>query len=225
MQTFSLPKHPTTLIFDIDSTLYTCPEYAHEQIDSQVRHFAALRGMSADAARALVADYRRKYAADHNGKRISLGNLLTAFGISIEESIAWRKTLFNPADYLHRDDKLIATLTALAGHYALACVTNNPVQPARATLAALGIDELFPHVIGLDTCGKSKPAREPLELALTQLHAHAADCISIGDRYDIDLALPLEMGMGGILVSGVEEVYTLPKLLASHTASCDTTKL
>jgi phosphoglycolate phosphatase/putative hydrolase of the HAD superfamily len=38
-------------------------------------------------------------------------------------------------------------------------------------------------------------------------------CIAIGDRYDIDIALPLELGMGGILVDGVEEVYKLPEIL------------
>ena len=215
MQTFSLPAHPVALIFDIDSTLYTCPEYAHEQIDSQVRHFAALRGISADAARALVADYRRKYAADHGGRRISLGNLLTAFGISIEESIEWRKHLFNPADYLHRDERLIATLTALSARYRLVCVTNNPVQPARQTLDVLGVSGIIPSIIGLDTCFKSKPAREPFERALQTVRAQAEEAVSVGDRYDIDIALPLEMGMGGILVSGVEEVYALADVLFS----------
>jgi len=38
-------------------------------------------------------------------------------------------------------------------------------------------------------------------------------CVSIGDRYDIDLDLPMQMGMGGILVNGVEDVYCLPELL------------
>ena len=38
-------------------------------------------------------------------------------------------------------------------------------------------------------------------------------CLSVGDRYDIDLALPLELGMGAVLVQGVEDVYRLPELL------------
>ena len=38
--------------------------------------------------------------------------------------------------------------------------------------------------------------------------------LSVGDRYDIDIALPLELGMGGILVDGVEDVYRLPEILA-----------
>ena len=220
MQTFNLPKNATCLIFDIDSTLYTCPEYAHEQIDSQIRHYADLRGMTHEYARKMIADARKQYALEHGGKKISLGNLFTTLGISIEESIAWRKTLFDPADYLTRDERLIATLTELKKRYHLICVTNNPVLPAEKTLSALGVLDLIEKTIGLDTCYKSKPAREMLSLAAETAHAAFSECISIGDRYDIDLALPLELGMGGILVSGVEEVYDIPSVL--DTAGTDT---
>ena len=37
--------------------------------------------------------------------------------------------------------------------------------PARKTLEAIGIASLIPDIIGLDTCGKSKPALEPFQLA------------------------------------------------------------
>ena len=114
MQVYNLPSNPKVLIFDIDATLYTCPEYAHEQIDCQIRHWAKLNGYSVEGARNMIADFRRKWAADHDGKKISLGNLFTSFGVSIETSIEWRKTLFNPADYLHRDENLIAALTELS---------------------------------------------------------------------------------------------------------------
>ena len=43
---YNLPKNAKVLIFDIDSTLYTNSEYAHEQIDSQIRHFAYLTGIT-----------------------------------------------------------------------------------------------------------------------------------------------------------------------------------
>ena len=158
MQTFNLPQNPRVLIFDIDSTLYTCPEYAHEQIDSQVRHWAALNGYSADGARNMIADFRRKWAAEHNGQKISLGNLFKFFGVSIETSIEWRKKLFNPADYLSRDEKLIAALTELSKKFYMICVTNNPVEPARKTLEVIGISDFFPEIVGLDTCMASKPS-------------------------------------------------------------------
>ena len=65
----------------------------------------------------------------------------------------------------------------------------------------------------------SKPSKKILDKALELSSSHLgealsySDCISIGDRYDIDLALAIELGMGGILVSGSEEVCNLCDIL------------
>ena len=212
MKTYNLPTAPKALIFDIDSTLYTNAAYAFEQVDCQVRQFAKDRGITADEARRMVADYRKQYAAANNGKKISLGNTLLAFGIPIAQSVEWRKTLMEPADFLTRDECLIQTLREFSKSFKLICVTNNPVFTARKTLDAIGISEFFPQIVGLDTCLKSKPALEPFEEACRILQVTPQECIAIGDRYDMDIALPLQMGMGGILVTGVEEVYRINEL-------------
>ncbi len=213
MKIYRIPENLRTIIFDIDSTLYTNAAYAFEQVDVQVRHFAGLRGIPAAEARRMVADYRRKWAAEHNGQKISLGNTLTAFGVTIEDSIEWRENLLEPAQFLKRDERLIPVLETLRRKYALICVTNNPVLPARKTLEAVGIAGIIPDIIGLDTCRKSKPAREPFLLAAEKTGVGSENCLSVGDRYDMDISLPLELGMGGILVTGVEDVYELPALL------------
>ena len=211
MTIYKIPENLKAIIFDIDSTLYTSQTYAFEQVDCQVREFAKLRGITADQARKMVADYRRQFALEHNGSKVSLGNTLLSFGIPIEQSIEWRKTLLEPADFRGRDDSLIGEMKILAEHFKMICVTNNPVLPARKTLEALGISGFFPEIVGLDTCFKSKPAREPFLKAVEKLGVEAAACLAVGDRYDLDIALPMEMGMGGILVSGVSDVYQLHK--------------
>ena len=217
MKIYKIPSDLRAFIFDIDSTLYTNQAYAFEQVDCQVRQFAKERGISADEARRMVAEYRKQFAAEHNGSKVSLGNTLLSFGVPIEQSVQWRRELLEPADFLRRDEKLIDELKILQKKYQLICVTNNPVLPARKTLDALGISEFFPEIVGLDTCFKSKPALEPFETAVEILSkssesgVKAENCIAIGDRYDMDIALPLKMGMGGILVNGVEEVYQIHK--------------
>ena len=217
MKIYKIPSDLKAFIFDIDSTLYTNAAYAFEQVDCQVRQFAKERGITADEARRMVADYRKKFAVEHNGSKVSLGNTLLAFGVPISQSVQWRRDLLEPADFLGRDEKLIQTLKILQAKYQLICVTNNPVLPARKTLDAIGVSEFFPEIVGLDTCLKSKPAREPFITAVERLSTtseeaiKAENCLAIGDRYDMDIALPLEMGMGGILVSGVEEVYQIPE--------------
>ena len=221
MKIYKIPEDLRAFIFDIDSTLYTNQAYAFEQVDCQVRQFAKERGITADEARRMVADYRKKFAAEHEGSKVSLGNTLLAFGVPIEQSVQWRRELLEPADFLGRDEELIKTLKILQEKYLLICVTNNPVLPARKTLEAIGISDFFPDIVGLDTCFKSKPALEPFETAVKVLSKSAGDkglgqitaenCLAVGDRYDMDIKLPLEMGMGGILVSGVEEVYQIYK--------------
>lgn len=217
MKIYKIPSDLRAFIFDIDSTLYTNQAYAFEQVDCQVRQFAKERGISADEARRMVAEYRKQFAAEHNGSKVSLGNTLLSFGVPIEQSVQWRRELLEPADFLRRDEKLIDELKILQKEYQLICVTNNPVLPARKTLDALGISEFFPEIVGLDTCFKSKPALEPFETAVERLSKssesgiNAENCIAIGDRYDMDIDLPLKMGMGGILVNGVEEVYQIHK--------------
>ena len=69
----------------------------------------------------------------------------------------------------------------------------------------------------MPVCCVSKPHRLPYETAAKNLSVCVEECLSVGDRYDIDLAVPLEMGMGGILVSGVKDVYTLSSLLKDLT--------
>ena len=221
MKIYKIPSDLRAFIFDIDSTLYTNAAYAFEQVDCQVRQFAKERGISADEARRMVSDYRKKFAAEHEGSKVSLGNTLLAFGVPIEQSVQWRRELLEPADFLGRDEQLIEALKILQSKYQLICVTNNPVLPARKTLDAIGISDFFPEIVGLDTCFKSKPALEPFRTAVERLSKSACDrglegisaenCLAVGDRYDMDIKLPLEMGMGGILVSGVEEVYQIHK--------------
>lgn len=212
LKIYKIPENLKTIIFDIDSTLYTSPSYAFEQVDVQIRYWAKKRGISSAQARNEISEFRKKWSKEHGGKKISLGNTLTYFGVSIAESIAMRRNLLEPADFLEYDEMLVQTIKTLRKHYKLICVTNNPVLPAKKTLDAIGISELIPDIIGLDTSGKSKPAREPFELALKKTGSKPEECISIGDRYDMDISLPLEMGMGAILVTGVCDVYKLPEI-------------
>ncbi|MDR2079244.1 MAG: HAD family hydrolase [Treponema sp.] len=210
MKRYNLPARVSALIFDMDGTLYTHDEYLRFQIDSPIERLARVRGLSFEKMKEEIAGYRRRWAETHGGKQVSLGHLFKeCFGISIEESIRWREELYEPARYLKPDPKLRDTLISLSAPLTLAVLTNNPVLVARKTLACLGVEDLFPVIVGLDTCGVSKPHEKPLRKVVELCGVPMEASVSVGDRYDIDLALPLELGMGGILVDGVEDVYKL----------------
>lgn len=217
MKVYRLPVSPKAILFDLDSTLYSSPEYAAFQSDVLVRELARVRGVEEAGIRGEIRAVRDRIARE-TGKVTSLGNAMAELGVDIPTSVAWRERLIKPGDWLSRDGMLAEALSALAGRFLLAVVTNNPRSVGRETLRALEVEDSFRVVVGLDDTMVSKPAREPFELAARLLGLPAGDCVSVGDRYDVDLAVPLELGMGAILVDGVEDVYSLPPLLLDRNA-------
>jgi phosphoglycolate phosphatase/putative hydrolase of the HAD superfamily len=205
------PEKISAIIFDMDGTLYTHPEYLRFQIDASIQRLAEVRGAPLEAMKREIAEYRAEWAETHGGRQISLGNTFKAFGISIAESIRWREELYEPADFLKADTALQTALLRCKAK--LAVVTNNPVLVARKTLAVLGVEDCFTGVVGLDTCFVSKPAVEPFLEAVRLCGAPLEECLAVGDRRDLDVAPGLRLGMGGVVVDGVEEVCHLLELL------------
>jgi phosphoglycolate phosphatase/putative hydrolase of the HAD superfamily len=228
MKIYRLPEKITALIFDMDLTLYSHAEYGQIQIDNLIAIAAEKRGLSFAGANREIEAARLSWAASHNGQRPSLSSIILSWGFTMADNVSWRERAYEPEKFLKRDDKLRACLLALSS-YSLGIVTNNPASIAKRTLACLGIEECFDALSCLDTLMIAKPHRLPFEKVIEQMNncsmnassknecskiQHTPEsCVSIGDRYEIDLELPLEMGMGAILVDGVEDVYTLPEVL------------
>ena len=196
----------------MDGTLYSHDEYLNSQTELPIMRLAQLNGKTYEQMSGEIAEYRKNWAASHNGGKLSLGNAFLAFGISIEENIKWREELCRPEKYLVEDKQLKCVLKALASRFALAVVTNNPVSVAVKTLSILGVHDILQNIVGLDTYGISKPHKTHFIKAAQLCATDPHDCVSVGDRYDIDIVLPLELGMGGVLVNGVEDVYKLSDL-------------
>ncbi|GHU35238.1 haloacid dehalogenase [Spirochaetia bacterium] len=211
MKLYNIPEQISGFLFDMDSTLYTHPEYAQFQIDALILRLAAEKGTDLDQIRREMAEYRQMWTETHGGEILSYVNTFAALGVPVETSVQWRSELYDPADFLHADPHLRNVLFSLGSDLAL--VTNNPVAVAEKTLNVLGIRNLFQVIVGLDTCLLSKPNPAPFLYALQSLNLNPDQCIAVGDRYDIDLSFPISAGCGGILVDGVEDVYQIPALL------------
>ncbi len=209
MKVFQLPEKITGFIFDIDGTLYTNAEYVESQNTLLMQRLAENRGLSHEEMNKEFEAYRSAWAQAHGGEKLSLGNAMKAFGVTIAENIRWRNELFRPEKYLKEDPALRRTLGQLREFASLGVLTNNPTEIAGRTLKALGVSDLFTGIVSLDTFEKSKPYEPSFRRAAQELGAPIPECVAVGDRYDIDLAIPLQLGMGGILVDGVEDVYEI----------------
>jgi len=209
----ALPRTPRALLFDLDSTLYTLPAYARFQNRVLVERLARERGETLEATETLLSALRRERRGPGGGDG-SLGSLFLALGIPVETSIRWREEEIHPGDWLGPDPRLAETLDLLSRRFRLALVTNNPRSVGAASLAALGVGERFELIVGLDDSLRSKPDPASFALASSRLGIAPSDCVSIGDREDVDILPALGLGMGGILVEGVAEVYGLPTFFA-----------
>jgi len=213
MKIFRLPDTIRALAFDMDLTMYSNSEYGRYQIDKLVEKLGQSMGLPFEEMNREVEEKRKAWALSHGGRASGLTTILSSYGIGMEEIVRWREELFEPKLFIKEDRRLRTVLGNLSDRFTLGIVTNNPVLVARKTLAALGAEAYFPLIIGLDTCMIAKPHKAPFEKFSEVSHCPPETCVSIGDRYDIDLEIPLQMGMGGILVNGVEDVYCLPELL------------
>ena len=213
MKIYYLPNEIRALVFDMDLTLYSNQEYGQYQGDCLVERLGKQKGLSFEEMYSEIKKARQEWALAHDGEKQSFSDILMGFGVSMEENVQWREELYKPEKYLHEDPRLRQTLKELSKFYIMGVVTNNTARVARKTLSILGVEEFFPVIVALDTCMIAKPHEMPFRKFSELSLCPPGTCVSIGDRFDVDLGIPLKMGMGGILVDGVEDVYELAGIL------------
>ncbi len=213
MKIYYIPEIIKDLVFDIDLTLYDNMDYYTSQTEVLIKRLAEERGKDYLLVKNEINSYKLQYAEKNKGKQPSLGNTFIDFGIPIQKSVEWREELLKPEDFLKNNPKLKDSLLKLKTNYKLIAVTNNPSSIGIRTLNALGIENIFIKVIGLDVSMVSKPHKLPFIIAQKELKLGYNSLVSIGDRYEVDLEIPLKLGMGGILIEDIEDIYKLSEIL------------
>ena len=88
----------------------------------------------------------------------------------------------------------------------LGVVTNDAEDPAKAHLAATGIDAYFAFVAGYDSGFGSKPNPGPLLAFANAVNVPAENCVMVGDsRHDLQAGRAAGMATVGVLTGIAEE--------------------
>ncbi len=219
MEIYALPENIELFIWDIDNTLYRNDEYYRGQLDLLMKRYARHAGIETEEARRRISEARGRLAEKSGGRKTSMGNAMASLGVSLEENARWRSELFEPEKFLHEDRRLYESLDALAGRSRLIALTNNSSDIGIRTLRCLGVAGLFEKTIGLDSTHTSKPSHLPFKRVLVETGVAAEAAVSIGDRYDVDIEPALDLGMGGIVVESLEDVYRLPEVFGYTSKS------
>jgi putative hydrolase of the HAD superfamily len=202
----------TTLIFDLDGTLYTSRELAEEIHRAAVDSLASQLGLQPDDAARLLLEAKRSitlasgWEATLSSACLELGADLRTLHRHLADNVA-------PEPFLQRDERVVAMLKRLGTNYRLYLYTNNNRQLALRIMTAIGIEDCFRKVFSIEDLWISKPDKKAIEAILADIGATAAESLFIGDRYDVDLRLPAKLGGQTYLCNSVEELLEMERIL------------
>ena len=200
------------LIFDMDGTLYESNELERQYAEVVDGYVAKQFGVSLEEARKLF-NAKRAELAEQLGDKTTTTGTMVSLGFELEKWTAWRDARVRPEGVLSRDERLRAFLEELRKRYILVVVTNNSIEMARRTLAAIGIEDLFERVFTLQDIGLIKPDPAIYRRAADVIGVPPEQCMSVGDRPAIDLEPAAAAGMQTFHTAGPQGIYKLREVL------------
>lgn len=116
----------------------------------------------------------------------------------------WFPVAIQAADHAFRPtDGVVDVLSRVADEgYYLGVVSDIDTWEAEFILTTFGIRDRFDHVTTSQEVGRTKPAPEIFETALSKCPAPAAKTLYVGDRYEHDMRGAAQAGMDTVAFNG-----------------------
>lgn len=200
------------LVFDLDGTLYVNKDLGREINSCACRYIAELKGIAVAEGKYLIRETKKKLSAK-SGIDSTLSHACMELGGDLKELHRRFADEIAPEPFLTWDERVVNLLQSLGSKYEISIYTNNNRRLSTRIMEAIGVAGLFRHLLTIEDYWQPKPDRDALEKIYQALGRKPAECLFIGDRYDIDLRLPAVMGSTVFLATSVEELLPLNKLL------------
>ena len=207
-----MPSSIKALVFDLDGTLYVSSSLGTELSYSASQYIAELKGMAPNEAGRLIGDTRRRLA-EKNGFEATLSVVCRELGGDLRELHRRFAAEIRPEEYLVRDERVVALMRMLGKKFALFIYTNNNLPLSAAIIRILGLDGLFGQVFTIEESWRPKPDRDALQDIYRCIGRTPDECLFVGDRYDVDLRFPAELGSAVCLVKSTGELLHLCTLM------------
>lgn len=203
------------LLFDLDGTLYVSTPLGRDIRGAACRYIAELKGIGVEQANLLLDETKKKLSA-LSGLDTPLSLACGELGGDLLELHRRFAVEVRPERYLSRDNRVVELLKTLGGKFELYLYTNNNRPLTDAIMNLIGIAGLFRGLFTIEDSWRPKPNREALAEILRRIGRKPDECLFVGDRYDVDLRLPAEMGCAVFLVSSTEELFPLCRLMSEE---------
>ena len=199
------------IVFDLDGTLYVCERYAAEIQAAATDYCAALMQISSAEAGLIMAATRLRLI-EESGTIPTISAVCTELGGNLPDLHRFFGQNLQPENFLVRDERVIRLLERLAEKFTLAIYTNNNRVLASRIMNCLGLDGLFAHIFTIDDTWRGKPDEDMVCRVLKTLGLSPEEALFVGDRYDVDLRLPEQLGCP-VYLSQHLELLRLEELL------------
>jgi len=202
------------IVFDLDGTLYVCDRFAAEIQDASAAYIAGVKGISQGEAVELMAATRLRLA-EERGTVQTISAVCTELGGSVRELHRYFERTLRPEAYLVRDERVIRLLEVLAGQFPLYIYTNNNRVLATRIIDYLGLGRVVRSIYTIDDTWRGKPDEGMVRRVLEEIGLSPHETLFVGDRYDIDLRLPEQLGCPVYLSQNLGQLLRLKNLLIS----------
>ena len=203
------------IIFDLDGTLYNSDGFANEIKRGAAAYIAGLKRITADAAATLIKETRDRLSREV-GQEATLSLVCIELGGSITGFHETATPLIHPEAFLKPDVRVRSLLEELSQRFELYLYTNNNRTLTNRVLEALELSGLFETIFTIEDFWQPKPDRDVLEHIFSTIRRTPDECLFVGDRYDVDLKLPVEMGSICFPVSRVQDLLGLESFLSRY---------
>lgn len=202
----------SAIVFDLDGTLYVSDALGEEIAAAANRYVAELHAATVTDAERLLREAKERLTAKQAGAA-TLSQACLALGGDLPELHRRFAAEIDPARLLRRDERVVALLRRLGERFDLYLYTNNNRSLSGRIIAALGVAGLFRHIYTIEDSWRPKPDRDTLAKILHDIDRQPGECLFVGDRYDIDLRLPAELGCAVFLAQSVEQLLSLNSII------------
>ena len=218
---------PKAIVLDVDNTLYprnSRYEVHRQEIQQNILEQILQKSPKQIKGRtdAIQEEYNREHKHKRFIPRLTSSEIAIRLGIDRQRWDEERTSLIHPEKYLSPDPHVPKVLNTLTEGYQLILSSNSPSTIVRKILLALGcelpeIDKY--NLITSDVVNASKPDPR-FYMAIEEIFGISlSSCLSIGDNLINDGEVPVELGMGAVVVGNISQIKPAVDYIYDATTS------
>ena len=196
------------IVFDLDGTLYRDDRLGNGVNLSACRYLAELKGVPVEEAELMLQQARDCLSG--TGKTLSRS--VVALGGNLPDMHAHLSRDLHPEALLSIDPRVPDLLRLLSERFDLHIYTNNNRELSGRIMTQIGVAGLFQRVFTIEEYWRPKPDDTALAGILAAIGCQPKETLFVGDRYEVDLALPAALGCRVLETTTIEALLTLAEL-------------